>query len=48
MKLLHMAALQKGGYPIKADDLTLTEWVDLGRLKDVLKPPQQCPMMGNK
>ena len=48
LKLLHLAALQRGGYPLDADDLTLEEWVDLGRIKEALKPTITCPLMARK
>lgn len=30
IKLLNMRRLQQAGYPLKANDLTLEEWFDLG------------------
>ncbi len=45
LKLLHLAALQKGGYPLDADELSLEEWIDLGRIKEALKPPVTCPLL---
>jgi len=48
LKLLHLSALQKGGYPFSADDLTLEEWVDLGQLKEALKPALSCPLLKKK
>jgi hypothetical protein len=48
LKLLNLAALQKGGFPLAADDLSLEEWVDLGRLKETLQPNMSCPLMGSK
>jgi len=47
VKLLNLVALQHGGFPIPADDLTLEEWVDLGRMKETLRP-MICPLMGSK
>ena len=44
-KLLHLLALQKGGYPFSTDDLTLEEWVDLGLVKESLKDDLICPFM---
>ena len=46
VKLFGLVALQDGGYPFAPDDLTLEEWVDLGRLQDVLKPKMSCPLTG--
>jgi hypothetical protein len=36
VKLLQNRALQKAGYPLMANDLTLEEWFDLGRVKESL------------
>jgi len=47
-KLLHLSALQKGGYPFSADDLTLEEWVDLGVLNESLPPSLKCPLLKKK
>ena len=33
LKLLRVAALADAGYPLAANDLTLDEWFDLGKLK---------------
>lgn len=33
LKLLRVAALADAGYPLAANDLTLYEWYDLGKLK---------------
>ncbi|HHT9137386.1 MAG TPA: hypothetical protein ACFYEK_09115 [Candidatus Wunengus sp. YC60] len=30
-------ALQRGGYPFRANDLTVDEWMDLGLLKEELE-----------
>lgn len=43
-KLTHLYALQMAGYPLQADDLTLEEWLDLGRVRQTLDPPTHCPM----
>jgi hypothetical protein len=48
VKLLGLLELQKGGYPFVANDLTLEEWVDLGRVKMALKTNSTCPLMANK
>jgi hypothetical protein len=40
--------LQEAGYPLQADDLTLEEWLDLWRVKQVVKPSVMCPLMRNK
>jgi hypothetical protein len=47
-KLLNMFELQRGGYPFEKNDLTLEEWIDLGRIKEALKPHQTCPLMTKK
>jgi len=44
-KMLNTYGLQQGGYPFRADDLTLTEWCDLGRLAKILNPNRGCPAM---
>jgi hypothetical protein len=36
MKILRLADLQFAGYPLAANDLTLEEWFDLGRVKEWL------------
>jgi hypothetical protein len=38
VKLLRLRLLKTGGYPFRANDLTLEEWVDLGRISDALRP----------
>lgn len=48
VKLYHIYLLQKGGYPLEKNDLTLEEWVDVGRIKDALEPKMSCPLMGQK
>jgi hypothetical protein len=48
IKLMGLLELQKGGYPFAANDLTLEEWVDLGRIKETLNPSVTCPLMANK
>lgn len=35
-KLLRLRHLRRAGFPLRADDLTLEEWMDLGRLDDAL------------
>jgi hypothetical protein len=41
-KLIRIHNLQTAGYPLAADDLTLDEWIDLGRLKECLtRPPSK-------
>lgn len=47
-KLLELYELQRGGYPFDKNDLTLEEWIDLGRIKEALKPRITCPLMANK
>lgn len=44
-KLLRLRDLQLGGYPFRADDLSIEEWIDLGQIKAALAPPSNCPMM---
>ena len=39
VKLLRLRQMQTGGYPFRANDLTIEEWIDLGRLADVLRAP---------
>jgi hypothetical protein len=46
--LLHLAELQRGGYPLAANDLSIEEWLDLGRIKEALKPNLTCPLMAKK
>lgn len=36
--MLDVYALQQGGYPFEANDLTIDEWRDLGRLAKILNP----------
>lgn len=38
-KLLRLRMLKIAGYPLAADDLTLEEWIDLGRLEQCLETP---------
>lgn len=33
VKLLKVRALKLAGYPLRANDLTLDEWIDLGRIE---------------
>jgi len=47
-KMLRVWRLQRAGFPMSANDLTLEEWEDLGRMKEVLTPPQFCPFMKPK
>jgi hypothetical protein len=42
-KLLRIKALQDGGYPLDQDDLTLEEWMDLGRIKYELEHRENNP-----
>jgi hypothetical protein len=37
MHLMYLRNLQKGGYPFKANDLSLEEWIDLGMLNDLIE-----------
>jgi len=45
-KLIRLHNLQKAGYPFKANDIAYEEWLDLGRVNQVLAPRQagSCPM----
>lgn len=43
---MNLIQLQKAGYPMAADDLTLEEWYDLGRVRVAIEPPLNCPLMG--
>jgi hypothetical protein len=36
-KLLMMVAIQKAGYPLSADDLTIDEWLDIARVKTAIE-----------
>ncbi|MCK9254089.1 MAG: hypothetical protein M0P55_15170 [Clostridiales bacterium] len=45
---MNLLQLQKAGYPLRADDLTLEEWYDLGRVRAALEQPAACPLMGRK
>jgi len=47
-KIIRLYNLQKAGYPLYADDLTLEEWEDLGRVREALAPPFFCPFMKKK
>lgn len=38
-KLIRLRSLRMAGYPFGADDLTLEEWIDLGRLEQCLQTP---------
>ncbi len=40
-KLLMMRSLRLAGYPLKANDLTLDEWLDLGMMETWLQMPQK-------
>jgi len=33
MKLLHLAAMQRGGCQFDMNDLTIDEWIDLGQVR---------------
>ncbi len=46
-KLLWLRRIQKGGYPFGANDHSLGEWADLGRVNEALDAPRFfCPLMG--
>jgi len=45
---MNIHTLQQAGYPLTADDLTLEEWFDLGRIRTALEPQQACPLQGEK
>ena len=36
VKLLRLRQMKNGGYPFEANDLTLEEWIDLGRIAEAL------------
>ena len=38
-KLFRIRMLREAGYPLRANDITYDEWVDLGRLEQCLKTP---------
>lgn len=40
-KLLNYRLLQKAGFPLKANDLTYEEWLDLGKINIWLETPEQ-------
>ena len=43
-KLIELYGLQRGGYPFAADDLTLDEWQDLGKIRQALEhQPTKAP-----
>jgi hypothetical protein len=44
--MINLYQLQQAGYPFAADDLTLEEWTDLGRIRSALEQQQRCPLMG--
>lgn len=48
VKLLDLVAMQRGGYPLAANDLTIEEWIDLGKVKESLQPRFNCPLMAKK
>jgi hypothetical protein len=31
--------MKNGGYPFRANDLTIEEWIDLGRIEQCLQTP---------
>jgi hypothetical protein len=44
-KLFRLHRLQKAGYPLAANDLTIDEWMDLGRIADKLSGGNRCPVL---
>lgn len=52
MKLMAIYTLQRAGYPLEAGDLEYAEWLDLGRLRQVMEAMQTaargCPLMGGR
>ena len=44
MKLLEVKMLQDAGYPLEPDDLTVAEWFDLAKIRQMLKPKTTCPL----
>lgn len=47
-KLLHIKAMQDGGYPYGKNDLTVDEWLDIGQVRRALEPSFNCPLMTSK
>lgn len=41
MKLFRVRRLQLAGYPLAKDDLLYAEWLDLGRLAEVIEYGQR-------
>jgi len=41
VKLLKMRTLRMAGYPLRANDLTYEEWLDLGRIEQWLRMQEQ-------
>ena len=41
VKLLKMRALRRAGYPLRANDLTYEEWLDLSRIEQWLQMQEQ-------
>jgi hypothetical protein len=39
-KLIRNLNLQRAGYPLSANDLSMEEWLDLGRVKQALPYPE--------
>lgn len=39
-KLLRIHTLRKAGYPLKENDLTYEEWLDLGKVEQWLETPE--------
>jgi hypothetical protein len=47
VKLLRRRALIRAGYPVRADDLGLDEWMDLGEVTAALDGGKgRCPLAG--
>ena len=46
-KMFRIRHLKIAGYPFTANDLTLEEWEDLGRVEDVLKWRTKIPSQSN-
>lgn len=41
LKLLRIRVMKMGGYPFKANDLTVEEWEDLGNIEQCLLIPEE-------
>lgn len=48
LNLLRLHGLREAGYQIANDDLSIEEWLDLGRIDKAFKPQFICPLMSTK